>query len=170
MQSVKDNIIALQKDNNELTKTDQETADLLSAYFKQVYTVEDMTNIPTATGSVPNWEDTNVQFSTDTVIKKLQQLKTDKSPGLDGIHPLLLTECATVLAKPLSLIFQQSYNTGILPDEWKTAHIVPIFKKGIKTDPANYRPVSLTSVPCKVMETIIKEKLVKFWTRRFGAK
>jgi len=117
MQSVKDNIIALQKDNNELTKTDQETADLLSAYFKQVYTVEDMTNIPKATGSVPNWEDTNVQFSTDTVMKKLQQLKTDKSPGPDGIHPLLLRECATVLAKPLSLIFQQSYNTGILPDE-----------------------------------------------------
>jgi len=47
-----------------------------------------------------------------------------------------------------------------LLDEWKTAHIVPIFKKGSRTDPANYRPVSLTLVPCKVMETIIKENLI----------
>ena len=163
MQSVKDTVIALKKGNGELTKTDQETADLLSAYFKEVYTVEDITNIPMATATAITWEDTNLEFSTDTVMKKLQQLKTDKSPGPDGIHPLLLRECATVLAKPLSLIFRQSYNTGILPDEWKTAHIVPIFKKGIRTDPANYRPVSLTSVPCKVMETIIKENLVKFW-------
>ena len=61
------------------------------------------------------------------------------------------------------MIFQQSYDTGTLPDEWKTAHIVPIFKKGNRTDPANYRPVSLTSVPCKVMETIIKENHMKFW-------
>jgi len=81
----------------------------------------------------------------DIVMKKLQQLKTDKSPGLDGIHPLLLRvrECATVLTKPLLLIFQQSYNTGILPDEWTTAHIVPIFKKGIRTDPANYHSLPL---------------------------
>jgi len=100
------------------------------------------------------------------VMKKLQQLKTDKSPGPYGIHPLLLKEGATVLAKPLSLIFSQSYNTGILPDEWKTAHIVPIFTKGNTTDPANYGPLSLTSVPCKVMETIVKENLVKFWENK----
>ena len=77
-------------------------------------------------------------------MKKLQQLHTDKSPGPDSIHPLLLKECAAALAKPLSLIFQQSYDTGILPDDWRTAHITPIFKKGNRNDPANYRPVSLT--------------------------
>jgi len=104
-----------------------------------------------------------LKFSTDVVKKKLQQLKTDKSPGPDNVHPLLLKECATVLAKPLSSIFEQSYESGTLPDEWRTAHIVPIFKKGNRTDPANYRPVSLTCVPCKIMETIIKENLVKFW-------
>ena len=92
--------------------------------------------------------------------KKQQQLKTDKSPGPDSLHPLLLKECAAVIAKPLSLIFQQSYETGTLPDEWRTAHIVPIFKKGNRTDPANYRPVSLTSVPCEIMETIIRLKRI----------
>ena len=105
--------------------------------------------------TVFGWKDTNLKFDIDTVV--------EKSPGPDSIHPLLLKECASVVAKPLSMIFQQSYDTGTLPDEWKTAHIVPIFKKGNRTDPANYRPVSLTSVPCKVMETIIKENHMKFW-------
>ena len=95
------------------------------------------------------------------VMKKLQQLNLDKSPGPDAIHPLLLEECATVLAEPLSMIFQQSFEARTLPADWKTANIVPIFKKGDRTDRANYHPVSLTSVPCKIMESIIKEKLTK---------
>jgi len=70
--------------------------------------------------------------------------------------------CATVLAEPLSMIFQQSFETGTLPADWKTANIVPIFKKRDRTDRANYCPVSLTSVLCKIMESIIKERLTKF--------
>jgi len=160
MQTVKDNVIALKKENGELTKTDQETADLLSSYFKQVFTVENTTNIPTVTQTVPDWQDTDLKLRTEVVKKKQQQLKTDKSPGPDSLHPLLLKECAAVIAKPLSLIFQQSYETGTLPDEWRTAHIVPIFKKGNRTDPADYRPVSLTSLPCEIMETIIRLKRI----------
>ena len=137
--------------------------DRLSAYFKEVYTVEDVTNIPTVQESVLNWDDSHLSFSPAVVMKKLNELQTDKSPGPDDIHPLLLKECATVLAEPLSMMFQRSFDSGILPAEWKTAHIVPIFKKGDRNDRANYRPVSLTSVPCKIMEKIIKEKLVKFW-------
>ena len=71
--------------------------------------------------------------------------------------------CATVLAEPLSMIFQQSFETGTLPADWKTANIVPIFKKRDRTDRANYRPVSITSVLCKIMESIIKEKSTKFF-------
>jgi len=74
----------------------------------------------------------------------------------------LLKECTTVLAEPLSLHFQHSFDTGTLPADWKTGNIVPIFKKGDRTDRANYRPVSLTSVPCKIMESIIKDKLMRF--------
>jgi len=93
---------------------------------------------------------------------KLLKVKSDKSPGSDGIHPLLLKECATVLVEPLSLLFQRSFDTGTLPANWETANILPIFKKEDGTDRANYRPVSLTSVPCKIMESIIKEKLMRF--------
>ena len=69
----------------------------------------------------------------------------------------LLKECATVLAELLSMIFQRSFETGTLPADWKTANIVglPIVKQGDRTDRVIYRPVSLTSVACKIMESII---------------
>jgi len=66
------------------------------------------------------------------------------------------------LGKPLSIIFQNSFDTGKLPDDWKFANICPIFKKGSKTVAGNYKPVSLTSVPYKMMESIIKSLLLIF--------
>jgi len=78
------------------------------------------------------------------------------------MHPLLLNRCAEVVAEPLALIFQKSFNSGQVPTDWKTANVAPIFKKGTRTDPGNYRPVSLISVPCKIMECIIKDDSISF--------
>ena len=87
-QTVKDNLTALRmrKANGELTTTDLETAELLSAYFKEVYTVEDMTNMVTEKDL--KWSDADLAFGETEVMEKLQKLKTDKSPGPDDIHPL----------------------------------------------------------------------------------
>ncbi|KAK4810729.1 hypothetical protein QYF61_007703 [Mycteria americana] len=85
----------------------------------------------------------------------LRHLDTHKSMGLDGIHPRVLRELAEELAKPLSIIYQQSWLTGEVPDDWRLANATPIYKKGRKEDPGNYRPVSLTSVPGKIMERFI---------------
>jgi len=71
--------------------------------------------------------------------------------GLDGIHPRVLKELAEELAKPLSIIYQQSWLTGEVSDDWGIASVTPVYKRGLKEDPRNYRPVSLTSVPGKVM-------------------
>ncbi|GAB0181703.1 mitochondrial enolase superfamily member 1 [Grus japonensis] len=89
------------------------------------------------------------------VIYLLHHLDTHKSVGPDGINPKVLRELAEVLTEPLYIIYQQSWLTGEIPVDWKLANVMPIHKKGQKEDPENYRPVSLTSVPGKVMEQII---------------
>jgi len=83
-------------------------------------------------------------FTEDIVYKKLCILNVSKSPGPDNIHPHLLKNCADLLAVPLMYIFQDSS----LPDIWKSATVIPLFKKGSKLDPGNYRPVSLTCFSC----------------------
>ncbi|CAM4590882.1 unnamed protein product [Caretta caretta] len=90
-----------------------------------------------------------------------EKLDVHKSMGPDELHPRVLKELAAVIAEPLAIIFENSWRTGEVPDDWKKANVVPIFKKGKKEDPGNYRPVSLTSVPGKIMEQVLKESILK---------
>jgi len=89
-------------------------------------------------------------------------LKPDKSPGPDNIHPMVLKEAACEVVKPLTMIFQKSVSQGELPNDWKRANVTPIHKKGAKDEASNYRPVSLTSVVCKLLETVVKDQIVAF--------
>ncbi|KFW87800.1 hypothetical protein N305_06097, partial [Manacus vitellinus] len=91
----------------------------------------------------------------ETVSDLLSCLDPHKSMGSDGIHPRVMRELVEELAKMLSIIYQQSWLTGEVPDDWKLVNVTPIHKKGWKEDPGKYRPVSLTSVAGKVMEQII---------------
>ena len=90
----------------------------------------------------------------------LRRRKPNKSPGPDNIHPRLLKELADVLALPISLLFQKSLESKQLPQDWKSANVTPIFKKGNKGDSKNYRPVSLTSIICKMMENLVRKQLL----------
>ncbi|CAM4600830.1 unnamed protein product [Caretta caretta] len=90
-----------------------------------------------------------------------EKLDVHKSMGPDELHPRVLKELAAVIAEPLAIIFENSWRTGEVPDDWKKANVVPIFKKGKEEDPGNYRPVSLTSVPGKIMEQVLKESILK---------
>ena len=90
---------------------------------------------------------------------EIKLLKITKSPGPDGIHPLMLTRLAEYLKKPLAFLFNKTLETGEVPADWKKANISSIFKKGAKNRAENYRPISLTSIVCKLMEKFIKQAI-----------
>ena len=93
------------------------------------------------------------------IIKLLSNLRPDKAAGPDEIRPIVLRELRVEIAPVIQLIFEKSLATGKLPSDWTKANVNPIFKKGDKGDPSNYRPISLTCILCKVMEHIIASNL-----------
>ncbi|KFQ08513.1 hypothetical protein N329_03165, partial [Haliaeetus albicilla] len=86
-------------------------------------------------------------------------LDIHKSIGPEGIHLRVLRELVEEFAKPLFIIYQQSWSTGEVPDDWRLANVTSIYKKGWREDPGNYRPVSLTLVPGKIMEQFVLSAL-----------
>ncbi|XP_064032416.1 uncharacterized protein LOC135192961 [Pogoniulus pusillus] len=160
----KDNLQSLlDRDGNIVTK-DEEKAEVLNTFFASIFT--------SGTGCLQHsWTPEVVdgvrdQYSPPLIHEEavrdlLSHLDPHKSMGPDGIHPRVLRELAAELAKPLSIIYQQSWLTGEVPEDWKMANVIPIHKKGRKEEPENYRPVSLTSVPGKVMEQVILGAITK---------
>ena len=94
-------------------------------------------------------------------LKVCKQLNNCKAQGPDGIPPRVLKEVSENLAIPQSILFNKSLEKGLIPADWKQAEVVAVFKKGTKSDPGNYRPVSLTSVICKVLESFVRDAIVK---------
>ncbi|KGL74896.1 RNA-directed DNA polymerase from mobile element jockey, partial [Tinamus guttatus] len=91
----------------------------------------------------------------DWVREHLGKPDIHRSMGHDGMHLRVMWEPTDVIAKPLSIIFERSWRMGEVPEDWKKASVMPVFKKGKKEDTGNYRPVSLTSIRGKVMEQLV---------------
>ena len=100
-----------------------------------------------------------VKVTEKQMSQALKNLNGTKSPGPDEIHPRILKELHVELAKPLTVLFNNSILESKIPVEWKIAEVRPIFKKGDKSQAGNYRPVSLTSIVCKLFEGFIRDAL-----------
>ena len=153
----------LQKVKNKdglLTNSNLETACCLNQYFASVFTNENAIDAAVCNVTEESLED--ISFDHDTILYILKNLKVDKAPGPDGILPRVLLEAKEELVLPFSIVFEKSLNESHVPKDWKDAIVVPIHKKGKKDLPGNYRPVSLTSIICKIMERMVRDSIMQF--------
>ena len=114
-------------------------------------------------GTSSNPDAPNIQVGRNGVVKLLRGLQPHKATGPDEISSRFLKEKASPITPALTLIYQASLEQVQIPDEWKTANVAPIFKKGDKSKPSNYRPVSPTSICCKIVEHILHSHIMKFF-------
>lgn len=103
----------------------------------------------------------DIEITESGVLKLLQHLKVHKAAGPDQIRPRVLKEMANLVAPMLTVIFKKSYDCGELLKDWKTAQVTPVYKRGMRTDPANYRPISSTCIACKLMEHVLTSGIMK---------
>ena len=151
-------VAPLKKDG--ITYSDSVTkADLLNKQFVSVFSQEapgDLPDLgPSDTPDVPG-----IKVSTAGVVKLLKDINPSKATGPDSIPGKLLKEAAAELAPALTCIFQASIDQGRIPTDWESAKIAPVYKKGDRSQPSNYRPVSLTSICCKIIEHIIHSSVI----------
>ena len=142
---------------------DVEKAQVFSDYFSSIYTVEsnvDFVRLPNVLlfNCMPR-----IVFQESDVAVKLSNLKLNKSPGPDKLHPRVLHEIRNELVGPLTSLFNNSMNSGVLPEEWRTSLVSVLHKKGKKSSVENYRPISLTCICCKIMESIIRDFVMDFF-------
>ena len=166
--TIKDKIGPIKDVNNKLVSDCKNMAVILNTFFQSVFIREDIS-------SLPNIDSMPIRFINDMlkideitendIARHLKILDPNKSTGVDLVSSRLLRECQEELVLPLKLLFNQSLQEGTVPSLWKCANVTPIFKKGNKCEAGNYRPISLTSVVIKILERIIKDKIISFLDR-----
>ena len=157
----RDNVGPLKVGDKFITDNEQ-MASLLNASFSSVFSNENMSDIPPCPSLSDNQSINHIRFTPEVVSKKIKSLKISSSSGPDGISSRFLNDNIQAMSVPLAILFTKSMESGVVPTDWRTAYVTPIFKKGSKSDPGNYRPISLTSIPCKLMESIMRDGVVDY--------
>ena len=164
-QNVQDKVGPLEDSAGNIISQGFLMAEDLNGYFSSVFTKEDISSLPVADAKFQGAKSEYLGplvVTPELVAKKIRAMKDNKSPGVDGIPPKLLMETVDQISIPLARVFNLSLKEGVVPFEWKEANIIPLFKKGARNKSENYRPVSLTSVICKLLERLIKYHMVDF--------
>ena len=153
-QKQKEYIGSLLNRRGELLTNPTEKAEILKSFLTSVFT----STVGLQALGTKIQLDANTDLSSvkkELVCEQLQDLDPYRSVGPDNIYPKVLRELADIVARLLSIIFEKSRRLGGIPEDCKKANVIPIYTKGLKEDPGNYMPISLTSVPGKVMERIL---------------
>ena len=164
-QNVQDKVGPLEDSAGNIISQGFLMAEDLNGYFSSVFTKEDISSLPVADAKFQGAKSDYLGplvVTPELVARKIKAMKDNKSPGVDGIPPKLLMETVDQISIPLARVFNLSLREGVVPFEWKEANIIPLFKKGSRNKSENYRPVSLTSVICKLLERLIKDHMVDF--------
>ena len=160
--NIKETVGNLKRNDGSLTSDNHEKCNILNEAFGSVFINEDP-NIPTIGVNVDS-SISNIDFTTHDIVELLRANKSNSS-GPDGVHPMVLRECSVAFSYPLYLLFRESLDEAHLPEDWRKSNIIPIFKKGNKSEALNYRPISITSIVVRTLERIIKTKLVQYLDR-----
>jgi hypothetical protein len=153
---------ALRNSGGMLITDNLSRANVLNDYFTSVCTVDNGSTPSVPRTVPPNVGLTDINFSTSAILRAIKRIKPNASSGPDGFPPSLVKQLAPSLAVPLSLLFASFISVGQVPSAWKTAIVTPIYKAGLASEPSNYRPISLTSVFCKLMERIIADEILTY--------
>ena len=149
-----------ERGGNGLAELDSENAEELIGQFNDAFNKTEYNEVPLTSRSAPFMDSTVV--STEGVSKLLKGLNPSKTLGPDELHPRVLKELSNELGPVFARLFQQPLDTGDIPKKWILANICPLFKKGDMTLACNYRPVSLTCMPCKLLVHIVCSNIMAY--------
>lgn len=138
-----------------------EAVDIFAVHFSSVYEADDddVTDILLQNHEADEWVELSISLS--VVHEKLMNLDVNKATGPDKLPPLFYQKCATTICIPLQLIFNNSLENGVFPEQWKLAHVTPIHKEGPLHDARNFRPISKLSIPAKVFDNILADEVAE---------
>ena len=153
MKTDNNRLATLKNEANRLVYDGKSKANLLNDQFVSVFNRDTQSKCPTIPWQYP--EMSSFSVTTAGVEKLLKGLNEHKAAGPDELTPKLLKTVAHEIAPALCLLFEKSLESGIVPKDWTHARVTPLYKKGDVNCAENYRPVSLTSIPCKILEHIV---------------
>ena len=162
-QNVRDKVGPLEDNAGNIITKGFLMAEELNMHFSSVFTRKDTSSSPVPETKFKESEGErfgHLVVTPEVVASKINNMK--ESPGVDGISPKILKETVEQISMPLAHVFNMSLQEGIVTLEWKEANIIPLFKKRSRNKSVKYRPVSLTSVICKLLETIIRDHMMDF--------
>lgn len=133
-------------------------SDVINSYFSSVFTRESaLKDVDLPSYCFPRM--LPIIINSQGIMKLIENLKISSAPGPDNISAKILKGTKEISSQILQIIFTQSITDSSLPNDWKISKVVPVYKSGSRSDPSNYRPISLTSIACKLLEHIIYSQI-----------